>query len=1171
MGMQDMVQSKIKHKILTLIKSSNFDFSNNAFRLLMFSSQSERRYIFKELNTPNSQLRSRFAASLYANELSHFNHKKLVYNPKILDNAAIEYACFLICFFKEKIELYVRLRNEYEKMYLHKNYDSALEILNRIDQDVSISLWSCEQRLLQKELKLGLEGNKRELSEMTNQIPRNNLARTILYYYSSLAETNLSYENYQLEVSKFLKKNETTLDGQYLANKLSLQSESQYQNISLVLQVDSQFSIIDVFNSLEKFIPAFYENEICAGTLKIQNLFPCKLDCTIFHNLQLLLPSSGNPQSQNLLDKKAMYDIIETYTVGNYEKTLELAAQYLENHPSDFQIAAIFCKALLSCNIPFPDTIEIVYIKNIYSIYCMDNNYRDSILSLKQEIKKNHGLILGAKIQSFMFRKHLITGLTKGIFVSSFLDVSLHPNFSRYLTSQNLEEFETTLSEICPISIFFAAAKQNGIFDLEKLSRVPKEKVIIAKAEFLCRTNNFDEAENTIKSLDPTLSTHTPYSNERTNRIRLSIFHGKKNHSSAVTLLVEIYFYNIHLFERLNQSKCYILPKQPRDANLEKNICYPIYVYLMDPSNYSNQIIAYNNYLDRNNYPNILFVLNRIDIANSTLNEFFLNKVCSIGLLKRDFTLCSLKLTPENARMQILSKLISIHPSKEYLQEYNAVSTAEVLKENLKTINQSRIFVDTEKIYISHKDQWEETFRKYLSIKRFDTMLFGLDLEQLEIDTSSGPHQLRIITPQRVSQAALVFEGLIDQIIDACLFNTHYGLETYLSSRIRHGYCKGQLTTFLSEQHLISMRGNQDSSDYSINDFWDEKIRNFPNVYAVVKNALSEFTQKIESKIEEILKSWLRIKHKEHNEGMFDYTSLCVYCVEQYIDEQFIDFSAFYSKIVGEFWVFTTKALNSIQTRIDGELTQFYLESIDKLENQLQPFRTSAPPIQDFLSSCRLAKAKVTMAMKQFAEVFCLNDTHYNNFSMQTLTTSCKRAVEKIHNNTTKVNWIITADNTFIFDGKYFSPFVDVLCILLSNAIEHSGIEKHEILEIAVNINELQGDDVDEFFKITKAVDSSCIFQVSVTNTLGKKVNKQALEIKLENLFAEISNQNDEREHIQSEGGSGLYKLCNTSYSNIDTRSYISCEVKEKDITFNYYFVADNLLVKEDLHETSSC
>lgn len=1161
-----MLQKKDRKNIVKLLNSDCCTFQNRMLEMILFSSQQKRGAIYSEIQS-NTFLKSKFMNSLYRGSFSRFDKIRYCYNPELSDKEAIEVACDLIGLFSLKVEAYVALRKKYERYFLSGAYEKAIEVLNRIDAEIGVSLWSCGQRFLVRQLGQGLEGNKRELSNLSELVPHNFLVQAVLFFYSIMAETDISYENYQTEASRFLNGTESTLVGRYLTNKINFDAMLQYQDIALVMQIDCQCSIIDAYNSVEKYLPVCYKDEICTGNLE-PSLYAFGIALSnLFNNLTTINAEKQEPLFLQADEHRNVYSIIENYTIGNYGEVLKLAENYLPLHPTDLQIATLFCKALILSNSPFPDTIQIEYMKHVYSIYSMDTNFRDAVLSLKQEAKRTHGLALGHKLFAFLIRKNLLAGKEVAIFVSSILDSVIHPNFARYLQGKTLHKLGQRLNTLCPCSVFLAIAGQTGRFDSLNLQNVDKNRRTLARAQYLCKNKQFDDAYVSVMELSKFILNSDAYVNERISKVLLEIYTGKSNHNLALKLLVETYFSNEFLFERLNNSGIYTVPKRIRDRAIQKELYYTIYIFLVDRGNIKQQLVGYNNYLDQNGFSNIIDALSILDDQkNAAIGKFFFENVCTIGLLKRDATLRMLSISPEEARIHILSRLMEFAPSKKCSSELNAILTAETIKENLNTINKSRINVDTDKILLTHREQWEELYRKYLTLAAFEPLIIDFDLCEHSI-TETDTVNLQRTLSKRTTQEKVVFNNIVKQIEDECLFSVQYGLETYLSSRIRHGYCKGQLTNFLREHHLLSMRRNEDSDEYFLNDHWDSRISPYSPIREEINEILSMFTRSIENKIDEILKSWLRIRQGKQVEGMFDFTSFVPLCEMVFADEHIQDFTVFYNRIIDAFWEYTELILEKVRARINEELTDFYITAIDQMESSLQKISNMPPAVNELLTNCKIAKARVVSAMKQFAEVFSVNNAPYNNFTMSDLIASCRRAVEKAHSESSRAKWTIEADTQHEFRGKFFAPFVDILCILLNNAIEHSGIEKIEQLQICISILELDVQEVEVYRELQRFGDAKQVFELKVTNTLDAALPRDALKVKLEKAFAKIDKGADAQKLIQGEGGSGLYKLYNTAQYNIEASYLIRYEISDNFVSFSYCFVADKLICEERADE----
>lgn len=1168
-----MLQRKQRKSFVDLLKCSRAQFTDRALRLLLFANSSQRADLFYEV-THNGLLKQKFSTQLYGNNLELLGNRVLIYNDKVSSDEAINYACFLVDLYSQKINKYILLREQYEQFYLLKNYTSANEVLKKIENEVCISLWSCGQRLLLAELEHGLEKNKETLEQLSRTVPQNYATLAILHHYSCLAELDLSFENYQIEISKFLKPIEDMDLGRYLTQKLSLSSTMQIGDISLVLQIDSQFSVIDIYNDLEIIIPLHYKNSITTGRYDFPLFRLNGIQSPFVNNLKMLDLHVEN--TEGILNyckrEKLLYEIIEFYTRGEYEQAINLAKDYLKRKPFAFQISVIFCKSLLNSNKAFPDDFNISYIKHIYSIYKMDGSYRESIQLLLRELKQNHGSILRIKIQSFLSRKHLLDINHDYSFVSSLLDESLHPNFMRFLSKETHSHFWNSLNSVCPISISLACAYKTSTFEPRVIAQVEKKRRAIFNAAKSCYDGNIKESTQYLEDLEKNCSLDDWYMQERIKRIQLKIYSITCDYLNAIRLFVDCFFENEYLFERLLGGNYIKIPMRVRDNTIEADLYYVVFVHLLNRNDYSRQIRAYNNYLELNHFATIFDALKAFEKDVNRLNTFFFYSICSIALLKRDVSLCERNITPEDARLKILGTLYRISPLKQYSTEINNISTFEVMRDNLNSINKSRINVDVDKILQQHREQWQETYQKYLKLSRSSHKFIGIDFSEQEANIQfnklAESLNIQIKNSPQISQETLVLRSILEQILEECLFSTQYGLETYLSSRIRHGYCRGQLTSFLRELHLVSLRDKDDDS-YHVNPFWDGEFTTDKRVLLQVKNVLSDFTALIEKKIDEICKEWLRIKYKDNSNGMFDYSTLTDICIVACQREPVEEFSIFYNRIVSLFWAKTNVLLKEIQERITGELQSFYINAIEELEKQLRTIvinPESKNSMNKLLSYCNVSKAKVIVALEQFKDVFSANNAHYNNFTMKDLSASCKRVIQRLYADSTDVVWKMDADDTLLFHGKYFVSFVDILCILLNNSLTHSGFGQMSDLKIDITATQATEQEKSELINIISAFHSGHqhIMRLKVKNNLSIKINESQLEQHLTDIFSDIRKEQLDRKLVQGEGGSGLHKLCKTIDYNIEVPYYIGYEINNHTISLSYVFVADNLLYGEE-------
>ena len=1157
-----MASASFKKYVVNLIKSNESDFRYRFYRGLLFDSNGRRHNLYSEIKT-NPLLRGKLTNILCAKSLDQLNNVRFVFNNQMTDDEAATYACNLLSVCAKKVNRYLDLRSQYERVLMSSDYETAVAILNEIENELGISLWLCGQKLLLKERTLGLEGNKSELSNMFNSVSGNFILVPILYFYSCMAENGLSFENYQTELLRYVRDYEDSPIGRYLLGKLSFSNMYENKDIAFLLQIDSQCSLVDLYNSVERYLPAVIRKSLCnEGSFNL-SMISDTIESNLFFNLRVLAEKSQETVTEYIESKKVIYDIIENYTEGKYEDAISSASAYIKENPCDLQVSILLCKSLICSGMAFPETLVGSYVESVYSIYSLSDTYRDAITNLKQIIKAHQGSVLSLKLYSLLKRKNIENGDSGSTFVSCMLDPVIHPNFLRYVDCETkaYRAIVSVLSQYCPSAIALSQTIKNGEFDSANISLVDDSKRKFLQASYLCDKGDFNAALEIANNITVAYSENY-YLKERLQRVKLRSYIGNRDYVSAVRCIVATYFENEFMFERLAESGYCTLPRRIKDRTLSADINYVIFRYITSPSEYSKQITAYSNYIEANRFSNILDFASRVDRGISREQLFFLEKVCSVSLLKRDTTLSTLGTSAESARVQILQRLSAVFPSKKYNAEIQNLLTSETIKGNLQTINQSRIYADTAKIFSSHKEAWEEIYAKYMALKSVDAYYVDFDLKG-QCNEDAETLGFRLTTHERVTQAIIVFKNMIDQIIEECLFSVQFGLETFLSSRIRHGYCKGQLTTFLDDLHLMVKKKDEESNEYILSEYWDNESHNMV-VNQRIHEALSDFTRKIETKIAEVLNMWLRIKYKEGSVGCFDYSLLADFCVDIYYNGNYSSFAIFYNKIIAVFWDYTQSLLSTIRKKIETELTEYYLNALSELEGNLKKVSNAPDTIQEMLANCNLAKARVVQTMTQFAAAFTVNRSSYNDFTMDELTASCKMVASKSHSNSDAINWDVKADNSLLFSGKYFASFVDILNILLSNAIEHSGYDHASDLSLQVSIHEVQDSKDKEKTMIPNVFLFNKVMCMEVSNSLATDVDELLLEEKMRGIFTDLVENNSRKAKIQSEGGSGLYKLYNVATFNLDTLCSLLYDVTEGKITIWCYFVADPLISNKE-------
>lgn len=1167
--------------LVDLIKSRPIDVMHQMNRMLWYSSPAERKRFQSDV-LGNSIAGNKVKAISKPKSIDQLCKTQYFANPTVDDNQAVENACFIFKLNVTEINKYINLKKTYEISLISKKYNEAKSVLDEIDETICVSLWSISQRFLICELTLGLEENKKLLSGLSGSANKLNdtVMLVMLDNYSNLAEERISYANYQDNIIKYLNKfEENSMIKKYLNFKFNLEYEVNPDDFIIILQVESQFSIIDLYNSCIEILPMhLYMNTSCCHQFLFHQPL-CDINDSRLKNMILYKSNNGSNfiDDEFLTNSANVLQLIEEYTVGNYRIAIEGLSNYLAQNPHDFQMLLMQIKSsIIDHNHNIVGDEELY--KAIYSVYSLDGDMNDSFAVLNKFMKRFAGISWKYKIRGFISRKNNIADSKRNIdvYLSFLNDLIPTPKHVKYI--ENKESFIHRFRYICPqTTLLYMSIYCNSNYENIHIDTL---RHTIYKSVWEMNNKKFDDSIRTLNAAEKLVNSKDYYNLERIYYLKNEVHSMTNNVNEIIDLTVNAFFTNPNLVRRFD------LPGNQKSVKLlvskdyMKKIQYPIYIYISDKSNHKEQRIAYSNYLDMNHINSVEALLDFHQYVNSNMYTFFLSMICTQTILKRDIRLSNNAFEAEEVRIKILNHLIKYDEEnkKQYIDEINLITTERVTRERLHHVAQSKIHIDIDKILLDNKDIWRESFNKYVSMKSFDRKVLGFDLES-DHSVNIFEKATEIMSSLRTqnlnyNQELLVLKSIIARIIEEYLFNTNYGMETYLSSRIRHGYCKNQLSKLFYDYHLMSMSDNNSGKTFMINEYWDKIAFIESDSYQNVKRCLSEFTLKIDNKISEIKEKWIRINYRNDNNGLFDYSKFVNSCLVLDYDN-INDFESFVTSINEVFWSWTETLLNNIRRVIVQNLHEYYLGALNELETAVSKIVDAnlQEIVQEIVNSCNQCKPKLEIVVREFADVFCRPSSLYSNFTMDDLVNTCQIIAKSLYPKFDHVKFDKKIGSAIIFSGRYFTYFVDALNILLSNAIEHAGFHDISKLSIAICINEISSDEyydplIESGEEYKRQVETSNpndkYMRLSVRNNLNRSKRGDDALISLKKHFELIASDDYGQKHIQSEGGTGLYKLNKTLKYNIGSKYYIAYETKNNCVDIVISFGINSLMSEGD-------
>jgi hypothetical protein len=423
---------------------------------------------------------------------------------------------------------------------------------------------------------------------------------------------------------------------------------------------------------------------------------------------------------------------------------------------------------------------------------------------------------------------------------------------------------------------------------------------------------------------------------------------------------------------------------------------------------------------------------------------YFLRKVCVPNILDVSRVLKSTREVLEE-RQAVCASLRLLDPAnaEEYETEVLMTANQLALDEGKLIVDRTRIHVDTLGLNRWATNTLSEDFARYIDLlsvqvgpeQHFDDVL-------KELLTSPGPRQSFV--PENEADAVLF--SMVRRLGDEFLTSSSFGLDFYLSKRVRHQSFIGLIRGPLEFSNLITTRESE-TSDYRRNEFWLKKFKTSSiETKDLLNDALTEFAGRFDELLLDAKNTRLHIRSTETPAGVvFLELSSQLMALTRSIVRTDADFSAFFITAVAVLWAALEPSLAEARIFITGELTPRITDAFDKLRAAARMIAESDVAFLELDAEIGTKSTEVQRALEDAATWF----THSNLEAGKRFFTleqsvnigidaalKCQRAFEPVisKNVDASTNLEVSASNLIFVH--------DVLFVALDNVRAHSGLKK---------------------------------------------------------------------------------------------------------------------------------
>lgn len=491
---------------------------------------------------------------------------------------------------------------------------------------------------------------------------------------------------------------------------------------------------------------------------------------------------------------------------------------------------------------------------------------------------------------------------------------------------------------------------------------------------------------------------------------------------------------------------------------------------------------------------------------NGNFNKYFyfLSEVCTLEVIGSDASVYKSERDIKIERIVICNKLLEQELNVSIIEERDSLERSIAILDGLNEVEIAGLTVDQDRFKSVAKAKHNNDFNRY---KSFVELMSNKEHPLKEEEKTSPEHSL-ITKP--IDEGDKILINLIHSLGDMFLKNQEFGLDYYLSMRIRHGRLIGISRGPLERRRLVTKYSETDGK-YLDNEYWFYKYNNFLDFDSLRKlnQILSDFSESFDNLVKGFKDNQVQIKTEDKPDGMF-YIKIThggleiikkAITPETTIDEFLTEITEYFLILIDQ----SSKEVKSwISSKFKKEINICLLNLQAGVEGLVKSNKGSINPISSEIASARTELNQIIDDISSWFEISSEDQTSIRTYTMENVIEISLARTKRIHQGfIPRVNKSIEIEG-ISFHSSVLALLVDALTIVFSNIFVHGKESEPE-----VNIK----------CKYIPQKNSKANVNVLISNPIEEKFVDF---VRLKGIHQELeSNQLKSRQ----EGGSGFHKL----------------------------------------------
>mgnify|MGYP003312344834 CR=1 FL=1 len=1080
---------------------------------------------YDELHKLKVRIPKMFSSIIEVKYLKRTSFEKVASSGYLIDKKGniVEYLGVLAYIFEQHqndLNLFVQLQSEFEICLFKGDYDRCYAILDEINNQISYSYWAADIKIKLDRLVKGVS----EASGTYNELHKQNKKLHQLCYWSF--KTSATDVPFNSDVERFLQKFSDDFYRGFIVSHC-------FQYFDLIegnwMYTSSTFSIIDLYCtfifSLEFLSKTTFQNSMFKHYISIINR---TINDSRVQKLCFLL----NISRDACLNSAERDGIIKKYYCEKlYDEVIQESENYLVQYPTDIAVMDVFVK---SCIIQHKNIAELhenspMYKRIIHSYYQYFLNNSESCVYKQKLINLCNVWVMFPSIKHLLLiikdrEENNLSRLSNNYWRKSyglnFQDIAFYEekkDKESFLSSWNLE-----------------------LYHLFKNNEHKLETIDFFDLQLSDRQISFQE----VKTLDSLIEKKSfqPFYRDAMCSYVFNQYLSNNKINEAVSFFVREILdkepLNLTLFSE-NNEVVENLVGTDIDKSFDNPLDFSIFYTYLNTEPYK-RYLSYKRYLKQISMDKPSGLI----IDGSDKQRFFLENVADRKVLALHSRMFKDSNEVIEERILICKNLYEFYKEKQYLEEISSLNKEQQVNGFVRQVDYSKIYVDIESI--KNKELKDKEFNSIFDLfKSTDENLKFLEdnptgLKNILSILQNAGLSLTIYTGDKsveVDYKYSLFKKLCLDIRDRFVLDPKYGLDYYLSTRIRHGTIDNQLRNHLQEYHLVT--NADESGAYLPNSYWIQRLNASNDNLIYCTNIFSEFSKQIDEIIYTLKSEFIQIKtetNTQKGKAVFDFSDekieSYIRCI--YLECFHVNFDEFVSLVFNKLWEYTEMCMEQMRevlAETHAKMRNLLEQLSSNISNEMNTNSTTLKSLKDTITSCQ------TQLQTDFNTVqgwFHRENTFAFDFTISQVIDASLLAINRINQDSLHVKRVIKSPSSF--RGDCFGSFHDLFHDLFNNVLDYEKKRNNKKGQSQVFVEEKQS-----------------ILHIKVINPID--INDAP---ELEKLIEETSNYSAQinKGRSRSEGKSGFAKIYNIVQNvfESDDNTYKNLVANEKftaDITIN--------------------